>query len=131
MYSYSVDCNHNLCALMFMYFLGSVARHHLLTLQCTSLCNLLSIDLSCTCCVTLYILFLQEKVYLFVVGILHSAGLPGNRVPYEVENNIMATQLLVPTICVSKRRRGPVDYIEQAVSSLGYDWKSVSAAKLY
>jgi hypothetical protein len=75
---------------------------------------------------------LQEKVYLFVVAVLKHDSAPATS-DGKQEDAILAAELLVPTICVSKRNRGTgsPDYIAQAVSNLGYNWNEVSAAGLY
>ena len=78
---------------------------------------------------------LQEKVYLFVVAALQPEGAPGAP-QHENEGEdeaLVAAELLVPTVCVSKRNRGAgtIDYIAQAASKLSYDWDDVAAAELY
>ena len=68
-------------------------------------------------------------MFLFAVATLHNDGVA---VAQNGEDVLMAAELLVPSICVSKRNRGAgTDYIAQAVSKLSYNWSDVSAAALY
>lgn len=72
----------------------------------------------------------QEKVYLFVVATLQHTGASA---VHNADDAVFVAELLVPTVCVSKRNRGAgtIDYVAQAVSKLSYNWNDVSKAGLY